>query len=182
MALRTVYQTLKFRNNNDEVLEHGPYDCNKSNAWLHSGFYFWEEFIEPAHHWGITYNRKSYIITVGECIITEEEVFDLVGNPKHIRMFRETFEYLNELGLIDENTTVAHIIDYLMKEEVFDFIATRADTTESFRRYNLLSLKFAVNYDIELTLNPAIQICIYDLGKSCFGNFKIVYDSSQKSA
>src|SRR5690606_5475764 len=179
MALRTVYQTLEFRNNNDQVLEHGPYDCNKSNAWLHSGFYFWEEFIEPAHHWGKTYNKNSYIITIGECVITEEELFDLVGNPKHLRMFRETIEYLNDLGLVNEETTVAHIIDYLMKEEVFDFIATRANTTESFRRYNLLSLKFAINYDIELNLNPAIQICIYDLEKSCFGNFKIVYDSSQ---
>jgi hypothetical protein len=177
MSLRTVYQTLKFKNNNEEVLAHGPYDCTEANAWLHSGFYFWEEFIEPAHHWGKTYNKGNYIITSGECIIFEDQLFDLLGNTKHIRMFRETIDLLNHEGLINDNTTVAHVIDYLIKEDVFDFIATRANTTESFGKYNLMSVKFAVNRDIKLILNPAIQVCIYNLEKALFGNFQIIHEN-----
>ncbi|WP_029277508.1 hypothetical protein [Pedobacter borealis] len=183
MSLRTVFQTLRYKNNNAEVLTHGPYACNKSNAWLHDGYYFWEEFIEPAHHWGKTWCAKKYIITGGECLIFENQLFDLVGNLHHIREMRETVEYLTEKGLVTEDTTVAHVIDFLKKQEVFDYLAIRADTTNAFRqKYKLAVLKYDVNNETILVMNPAVQICIYDLEKALFYGFRIVYPEVEQSA
>lgn len=177
MSIRTVYQTLENRNNSDEVLNHGPYDCTKANAWLHSGYYFWEEFIDPAHYWGVKWNRNRYIITKGQCLILEEDLFDLVGNMHHIKEFKETYEYmLNELKIVDDNTTVAHVIDYLKREEVFDYIASRANTTEAFRNnYKIFDLKFSTAHSTSLIMNPAVQICIYDLERAYFDNFEIIF-------
>lgn len=184
MSLRTVYQTLKFKDNNDYVLNHGPYDCNKSNAWLHYGYYFWEEFIDPAHHWGRTWCRNKYIITSGVCLIYDDHLFDLVGNLHHIRQMRETVEFLAEEGLVDDQTTVAHVIDFLKKQEVFDYLASRANTTEAFRKnYQLQELQYDTAKNTMLIMNPAIQICIYDLDKVLFSEFQIVHQSvEQKSA
>lgn len=184
MSLRTLYQTLKFKDNNDEVLIHGPYECIKTNAWLHDGYYFWEEFLDPAHHWGKTWCYGEYIITGGDCLIFSDQLFDLVGNLGHIRLMNETISFLREQGLVNENTTVAHIIDFLKKENVFDYIATRANTTESFRKnYQLNELQYDVNKDTILIMNPAVQICIYDLEQALFSNFRIVFQSvEQRSA
>ncbi|QPH38684.1 hypothetical protein [Pedobacter endophyticus] len=183
MSLRTVYQTLKDRNNNDEVVAHGPYLCNKSNAWLHEGYYFWEEFIEPAHHWGKTWCAKKYIITRGDCLIFEHQLFDLVGNLHHIRLLKETVEFLKGEGLVTEETTVAHIIDFLKKEGVFGYLATRAHTTDSFRKkYKLDVLKYEVDKETVLVMNPAVQICIYDLDSTLFSEFRIVYPDFEQIA
>jgi len=183
MSLRTVYQTLRDRNNNAEVLEHGPYVCNRSDAWLHEGYYFWEEFIEPAHHWGKNWCAKKYIITRAECLILPEHLFDLVGNLHHVREMRETVEFLIEEGLVDENTTVAHVIDYLKKEDVFDYLATRAHTTDAFRKkYKLEVLKYDVNNDAVFVMNPAVQICIYNLEEALFSDFNIVFPEVDTSA
>lgn len=180
MSSRTLYQTLKFKDNNNEVLAHGPYDCNKTNAWLHNGYYFWEEFIEPAHYWGKTSYGKNYIITKGDCLIFPEQLFDLVGNLSHIRAIRETVLILKKEGLLTDKTTVAHIIDFLIKTNVFDFIATRANTTEAFRSYKTTGLQYDINKDIVLTMEPAVQICIYDLKKALFSNFQIVFQSNNQ--
>lgn len=183
MSLRTVYQTLRFKDNNEEVLKHGPYNCDKSNAWLHNGYYFWEEFIEPAHHWGKTYCLKKYIITVGECLILPEDLFDLVGNLSHIKEIRETTEYLREMGLVTEETTVAHIIDFLKKQNVFDYLATRANTTDSFnQKYKIIKLQYDTAKDAHLIMNPAVQICIYDLEKVLFTNFVIIFQSKKQQS
>jgi hypothetical protein len=184
MSLKTVYQTLKFKDNNDEVLVHGPYDCDKSNAWLHNGYYFWEEFLDPAHHWGKTWCKGKYIITRGECLILPDQLFDLVGNLSQLREMRETVEYLHKEGLVNENTTVAHVIDFMKKEGVFDYLATRANTTDSFRKnYQLNELQYDVDKDTVLIMNPAVQICIYNLEQVLFSNFEIVFQSvEQRSA
>lgn len=184
MSLRTVYQTLKFRDNNDEVLAHGPFDCNKANAWLHKGYYFWEEFLEPAHHWGKNWCSGKYIITRAECLVFSEQLFDLVGNVNHIREMNNIIEYLRKQGLVNAKTTVAHVIDFLKKQDIFDYVATRADTTESFKRnYPLNKLQYDITNNTALIMNPAIQICIYDLEKALFSNFEIVFQSvKQQSA
>lgn len=178
MSLKTVYQTLKFKDNNDEVLKHGPYCCNEKNAWLHYGYYFWEEFTDPAHHWGKTWCSNKYIITCGECIIYEESLFDLVGNLQHIKEMKETVQHLEEEGLVNNQTTVAHVIDFLKKMNEFDYVATRANTTESFgKNYPHMQLQYEYEKNTMLTLNPAVQICIYDLDKAVFSDFRIFYQS-----
>ncbi len=173
--IRSVYQTLKFKGNDEEVQRHGPYKCSDSKAWLHQGYYFWEQFIEPAHYWGKTWNKGRYIIARGQCLITDSELFDLVGNTDHIKQIREVFEYLADQGLVNENTTVSHVIDFLIKTNTFDFIAARAITTESFAGYKYLKLNYEAGKKTSLIMNPAIQICIYDLEKAYFEGFEIVY-------
>jgi len=183
MSLRTVYQTLRDRNNNDEVIQHGPYICNKSNAWLHNGYYFWEEFIEPAHHWGKNWCHNKYIITKGDCFIAPDDLFDLAGNMRHIREVSEIFEYLKEEGLATDETSVSHVIDFLQKLDCFDYLASRTNTTNAFKKkYDMDLLKYDINSDTFFVMRPAVQICIYDLEKASFKNFQIVYPEDVQSA
>lgn len=174
---RTVYQTLKYRGNNAIVKEHGPYKCEEENAWLHSGFYFWEEFIEPAHYWGKKHNSNNYIITKGKCYITPENLFDLVGNLVQRREFGEIIKELNNSKILNQDSTVRHVIDFLQKCGVFEYVACRADTTSSFKSYELRQIIYATSKETRLILNPAVQMCIYNLEKVSFKEFDIIYEN-----
>ena len=48
MGWKTIYQTLENRDNADEVERDGPFLCNRKNAWLGTGYYFGDTFVELA--------------------------------------------------------------------------------------------------------------------------------------
>ncbi|QQT43362.1 Uncharacterised protein [Sphingobacterium multivorum] len=182
--VKNIYHTLEFRNNNDELLETGPIHCNRSDAWLAPGYYFWEESMKAAHYWGTNRLKKDYVIFHAHCYIDETNCFDLVGSVPHRDEFHLLYCRLVDAGLISKDSTVGHVIDFLQKANSFDYPSSRIESTDAFIYYVedseettelLLDKRLTV---VTLKLNLVIQICIYDLEAVLFDSFKLVHDST----
>jgi hypothetical protein len=182
--VKNVYHTLTFKNNNEFIAENGPILCDKDDAWLSPGYYFWEESIKAAHYWGQNRIRKDYIIFQAECFIDENTCFDLVGSVPHRDELNTLFHQLVDEGLISRETTVGHVIDFLRKAGIFKYPSCKVESTDAFVYYvqdpdETKELKFDEKRTIvTLKLNLVIQICVYDLGAVDFKNFRLVHDST----
>ncbi|MEN5055730.1 hypothetical protein [Sphingobacterium kitahiroshimense] len=182
--VKDIFHTLTFRGNNDEVLAHGPYLCDRDDAWLSPGYYFWEESIKAAHYWGTNRLKSDYIICKAECLINDDNCLDLVGNVKHRDGFSDLFNELKNNGYVTEDTTVGHVIDFLRKSGNFSFASSRIDSTDAFKYYiedpdqtKVLMFDQKLTH-VKLNLNLVVQICIFDLEGVLFSSFQLVHDST----
>lgn len=181
MAKKIVYQALEDRGNPDIVENNGPFLCDRTNAWLGDGFYFWDGFKENAHWWGETCNYKNgYIICAAEYDYNDIECFDLVNNEEHIKLFASTIEIMRSKGLYKTGiTTVARIIQFVKEElKIFRYTASRVLGINS-KPYNSKYSAQAI-FDIKrpnryLDLSPAIQICFYKRTSLNLRNYRIIY-------
>jgi hypothetical protein len=181
LTIKTLYQTLEDRDDDLAKLEaNGPYPCHWENTWLGNGYYFWDTFIENAHWWGseIRQYDNGYIICKAICDYNEIECCDLVGNTEHLQMFNRTFEFLKDKGLVDGNTKVKRLIQYLKEDiKTFHFIAIRAYGIKSKNFHS----KFCLNMFFEnrnagyMDFKPAIQICLYKKTSMNLRNYKIAF-------
>lgn len=172
-----IYQTLTDRGNPDQIETDGPFICNKPDAWLGRGYYFWEYFIKNAHWWGKENLKTNYIIC--EATYTrDEKCLDLMDNPDHISYFNESLEILKEQGLYKEGqTTVAHVIEYLRRIKKFPFHATRVLGTRSRSQQSEYTnvIQFNAQHCAVLDLCPPIQICFYSKKALHTSSYKIVF-------
>ncbi len=185
MSRRKAFQTLEDRGNKDHVEKTGPFSCTRSSAWLGTGYYYWESFIENAHWWGIVgaNYEKGYIICESTFVLDDDKCFNLVDNPYHLESFRKTITIMKEKGLYVENkTTVRRVIEYLKNTlKIFTFEATRVYGVNSLS-FNSPHSKRAIFVNKEgnrnpqyLDLIPAIQICFYDKSSLSLNGFKVIY-------
>lgn len=190
--MKEVYQTLRYRNNNEFVLTNGPFKCEKDNAWLGHGYYFWEDSLRPAKYWGKKFHDDNYIICRGFCDINEDNCFYLVGCVKHNEFLEEALRQIQDMGELTSGITIPHVIDFLVKNGQFPFYASRAQTDKSFSRDQYLTeddfnedLMFndeAIPFNKKLTapkvnLHIVIQLCVYDLEKVGFTGFELVHEN-----
>ncbi|NCB43496.1 MAG: hypothetical protein EOM59_12895 [Clostridia bacterium] len=178
---KIVYQTLEDRDNLDKIEQEGPFLCGRSNAWLGTGYYFWESFIENAKWWGEkSYQEKGYVITQAHYMNDEDECYNLIDNPEHLRSFNAAIRLMEEKGLyITENTTVSRIIEFLRSINIFHYNATRAkgdnckSLSSEFSITTIFNKKFPSIY---LDSLPAIQVCFYIKEKPLdLSQYKIVF-------
>ncbi len=181
MKIVTVYQTLKDKDYL-KVETDGPFPCKWENTWLGDGYYFWEEFVELAHWWGQTHRNGSYIICKAICDFDDLNCFDLVGEMKHVRLFREVVEKLRNKGLIDEKTTVSRIIRYWKGEfNSFTYQAIRVSGINSISPKQNISKDFSSRFIFEpdkvhyLDALPAVQFCFFEKKSLNLRDYKIVY-------
>lgn len=180
----TVYQTLKNKDNADYVESHGPFICNWTNAWLGEGYYFWEAFIDHAHWWGKARCNGNYFICESNCVKTETNCFDLVGDTDHMTIFSEAVDQMAKRGLKNAKTTVPRILHFLkFDSKVFHYDATRAVGFTSISEENspeyikkllfepIKSDKVAhyINY------RPPIQICFYRKDSMELNGYKVIF-------
>lgn len=172
-----IYQTLQDRENPDQIENQGPYTCNRSDAWMGTGYYFWDTFIENAHWWGNTALKKKYIITEAKVDLTLENCFDLAGNTEHMLMFSDAFDYMKSKNLADDNTTVSRIINYLRKIDSFSFSAVRINGKNSKNKNSQpkFVLKFVMSSVAHFEMKPPIQICFFDLKEVNFRSYRVIY-------
>ncbi|MBK9689303.1 MAG: hypothetical protein IPO65_16695 [Saprospiraceae bacterium] len=78
MVIKTVYQTLENRGNQDYVENNGPFLCSRNNAWLGNGYYFWDSFIENAHWWGWKVKKFTNGYFICEAFYDFEKQFVLI--------------------------------------------------------------------------------------------------------
>ncbi|UWY29373.1 hypothetical protein N4T20_05410 [Flavobacterium sp. TR2] len=180
----TVYQTLKNKDNPEEVEMHGPYKCNWSNSWLGEGYYFWEKFLNSAHWWGEVHCANNYFICEANCIKTDENCFDLVGDTEHMDIFSNAIDIMKAEGIMDKKTTVPRVLKYLKDDlKLFKYEATRAVGYTSIGRNK--SAKYIKRMLFEPTkrdkadqfidYKPPIQICFYKQTSMGLNGYSIVF-------
>lgn len=185
MNLRRAFQTLENRDI-DRVEIDGPFRCNRSDAWLGSGYYFWDTLIDVAHWWGVEiagYDKNGYIICEAFFNLDEARCFNLVDNKEHLKLLNSTKELMIDEGLYEKDkTTVARIISFI-KDQV------KAFKYEAIRVYGVNSIGYKSKYGNRtkfvykesgystqyLDSAPAIQICFFNKDSLDLKNFKIVY-------
>lgn len=182
MKVKVLYQTLKDKGNPDYIEDNAPFICKWENAWLGNGYYFWDTFIENAHWWGKVRHNNSYVICGAECDFSSDLCFDLVGDTEHMQDFDDTVNLLKEKKLVDENTTVSRIINFL-KEKIPDFkfeairvygIKSISDYNEEYKKYKH-RLIFEVSKPQYLDYKPAIQLCLFKKTSLNLRNLKIEF-------
>ncbi|MGB5941896.1 MAG: hypothetical protein WBG71_03375 [Leeuwenhoekiella sp.] len=172
-----IYQTLEDRDNPDEVVREGPYPCNRINAWLGKGYYFWEHYVEHAHWWGQKgggYNG-SYFVCSAEIDYDESNCLDLVDNYHHKVDFKEAYDLCKEKH---GDVLVYQVIDLMIKGfermgREFPYAAIR---TQSENHSTSLKVRYSNNQKNSfLELTPLIQICIKMFKTLKFRDFRIIH-------
>jgi hypothetical protein len=172
----TCFQTLEDLDNIDHVEFYGPFKCERSDAWLGHGFYFWDRSIDNAHNWG----KKVYLNKAKKYIIGSLELdvlfkcFDLHNNPECQDEFEDIFlttqKHPKFKGKI---VTVPQIIELLKKSSVFHYHSIRVSDLPD----NLLKIRFnASDKRTETTyLKPRIQICVIHPHNVFLSDFNVIY-------
>lgn len=185
MTLRRAFQTLENRDI-DRVEIDGPFLCNRTDAWLGNGYYFWDSLINVAHWWGVEiagYDENGYIICEALFNLDEARCFNLVDNKEHLELFNRTKKLMIEKGLYEKNkTTVARIINFLKDQvKVFRFEAIRAYGVNSigyksdYRNRTKFIYKESRTTSQYLDSSPAMQVCFFTKDSLDLQDFKIVY-------
>jgi len=182
LASKIVYQTLENRDNPDYVEKNGPFSCERRNAWLGDGYYFWDSFIENAHWWGCEGARYSngYFICKALYDLDDAKCFNLIDNPEHFDMFNKTKSLMTEKGLyVPNKTTVARIIEYIkntLKIFKYDAVRVYGINSKSFSSPYSNRTLFDTNHNTKyLDSLPAIQICFYTKTSLGLRDFKLIY-------
>lgn len=164
-----IYQTVRDKNNPEEVEEKGPFLCS-DNPWLGEGYYFWDDVLDRAHWWGIIHYDRQYMICQARADIENDKYLDLAGNMEQLKLFRKCYDEINKLhnGKV---TTVQFVIEKLRRDKNFPYQAIRVltegcggDEKVNFVENNRRSF---LNY------SPPMQICIYE--KSIVKDYHVIY-------
>lgn len=175
-----IYQTLEDRENPDEIEENGPFLCERKNAWLGPGFYFWEYFIKNAHWWGDkAYNGKYVICQATYDDTDKQKIFDLYSNYEHKDLFVKTIEMMKYYGLFIENQTcISRVIDFLISKKLFPYDAIKIDGIlskgNSSSKYNFHVI-CSSNRPSYVDLIPAVQICFRKKDVLNLKDYKIIF-------
>lgn len=170
-----LYQTLEDKSNVDYVEGNGPFICNRANAWLGIGYYYWDTFVDNAHLWGKKiYNikHKDYIICLSKFEFNNKNIYDL-DSPNILLEFKILEERLSEI-YPGKNITVAMVLEQLKRSKEFTYKAIRARAVNDMNGINP-KIPFKVGHIAYLDTSPHIQVCILDktfVGKD---NFKVIF-------
>lgn len=176
MVPKVLFQTLADKDNPDYVEENAPFLCQKVNAWLGDGYYFWDTFIENAHWWGEKVHSGNYIICKFHCDF-DDKCFDLVGNTEHLMAFHTIIKEMQRRDKIDvEKTSVRKILEFFNQKIGFEYEAIRVSGINSKSGTDYIHrLKFNPDKPQYLDYKPAIQVCIFTKTGLNLRNCKIVY-------
>ena len=169
-----IYQTLKDRNNPQEIESNGPFECTRSDAWLGDGYYFWEYFVEHAHWWGRKGCNNNYIICAAYYDKDQIYCFDLIDNYEHLNLLEE----LNHIVQAKENRPVyvSKLIELLKRKGLFNFDAIRAPSNEAIS--DPLVVKYKPKHRAKIYLRPLNQVCfIKKKNRLNLRGYKIIYPS-----
>ena len=170
MLTTVIYQTLENRENEEEVVNHGPYFCSEFNPdntlkkgvkepWLGEGYYFWDSRIEDAEWWGETvYKGAGYYI----CRTTYDQhshlLFDLVGITLHFDEFVKCAELIKEKRRL-RTIKFPVVLSYLKKLKSFTYKAIRVMPYPKFNRDSDIVFP---KETIGLGRLEKIQVCFFD--------------------
>ena len=181
MPVKNLYQTLEDKDNPDDVERDGPFICDRKDAWLGRGYYFWDTFIELGHWWGNHYYGESYIICHAICDYDEHEKCYDLSIPETIQDFVDTIEAMKRRNIPLDDSTVPSVINYLKSINQFPYIVIRANAMNTIKAndpyFKRFKIPFQTKYPAYLDLRPPYQLCF--LTKKAFNlrNYRIVHPS-----
>lgn len=172
MREESIFQTVADKGNSEELEEKGPIYC-EDNPWLGKGYYFWDSLIENAEWWGKTHYHGKYMIFSSSYDAHSDVLFDLVGNLKHLQYLNKFAQGLREkLGL--RSIKVATVIEFMKKENLFPFLAIRAEGRNSKKVFGNINLYFDEKGAYYQPILPKVQICLVVFDKFHIADFKFV--------
>ena len=165
------YHTLENQGNPDYVERYGPFACSRKDAWLGTGYYFWDTNIQWAHEWGKVYANGYFICQVS--IQHDETIFDLYGNVSHMMAFTKAFEILKSRVPPSDHAKilVRDVIEALKKTGSFPYNGIRANHEHS----RSLTVKFNSIRHEYLIINSPVQICLLNKKNLISQTFRIVF-------
>ena len=112
-----IYHTLENRENADEVEEYAPYKCRSSSAWMHDGYYFWDQDEELAHFWGKEVHKDNYFICESSYNSKSIKLLDLYNSYNDRMEFNNIYELIKSQNINNGKKILArHIIEFLIKK------------------------------------------------------------------
>jgi hypothetical protein len=167
----TAYQTLEDRNNRDEVETEGPFICTRTDAWLGTGYYFWDSDIHWAHDWGKK-SRKRYLIC-GAQIDIDDNTLDLIGNIAQKLEFAEIMKALKEKDAENEDyvVTVPKVLEYMKKFQNFKYNSIRAADYPKASE----TITFGGRYGEYMYLYERVQVCLINKNNLILQSFRVIY-------
>lgn len=159
----TVFHTVENKENPDYIEQNAPFLCSRQNAWLGTGYYFWETFIDLAHWWGRTAYNNQYIICKSYLSCSNSDLLDLVGNTAQMMDMREVIKILQEQ--YKTSLTVKFVIDWLNKinkNVKYKAIRVHGIKSTSDQEIAKWQIHFKENTIAYLDFCPTIQICVLD--------------------
>ena len=177
-----LYQTVEDRDNPEQIKSKAPFLCDRTDAWLGEGYYFWDTLIENAHWWGETvYKQKGHVVLKFLCDSINEKCFDLHGNLEHLNNFNEISDALEKEGLINKSTTVAWVIQYLKLnadlDKRYDGIRVYGHNSKSRHKTIKMLFRQGRNSNQYLELAPPVQLCLFRKDSFNLQSGVIVYPS-----
>lgn len=157
-----IYQAIANEGNPLEREKSGPILC-KDNPWLGDGYYFWDGLLSNAEWWGKTHYRGNYMIFSSSYDLHSDELFDLVGNVKHIELFRRyAMGLMRKLGLA--SVKVASVLEFMKQDGFLSYRAIRAEGRNAKGSRNV---KFIFDDQGMYYLQPVpkFQLCIIDFSQ-----------------
>ena len=151
----------------------GPIFCDDSEAWLGSGYYFWDDSFESALWWGKNHYFGYFFVNLYYYDYHSDEFLDLVGNTEHRRYIKKRFDSL--VSRRNDQYTIGELIEILkQKDPDFSFLAVRALPIPSNvpRFHKFFYDKEGVFY---FDANEKIQMCVIDLTFLLNGEYIMIY-------
>lgn len=170
--IKALFQALKDCDNPSEVIDHGPYKCTRSDAWLGDGFYFWDSIIDLAHWWGKLAYGDKYIIGKLNYYYDDALIYDLL-EPEKLNDFREYADLLRkEYG---KSYTVASVLAHMRTHPDFHYRGVRMKGEHSTSSIEGKKIFFKRRNDYYLDTKPAVQICLFHDKDVKSSPFELVY-------
>lgn len=171
------YHTLEDRENPEEVTEKAPFPCNRGDAWLSSGYYYWDDDLEQAHRWG----KGNYIIC--KSTISLDDIIDLHNKRNDQKYFIELLKIAKNFFKKKkiENVPIGKAVQYLRKLNkkkigTFDYQGIRAADFPIQPRFKFVSTRPQYTY-----LHARIQICIFEEGRDAIKSLDIIHPEKYRS-
>ena len=172
----TAYQTLENRDNIDEIETDGPYICSRKDAWLGSGYYFWDSNIAWAISWGKnSYEKFQKEYVIGRCQLDlSQYCFDLFGNVAHQIDLKEVIEVMKRSGKIrsGHRLIMPNIIEFLKVNGLFPYRSIRIGDTPSSMHVHFSGQETKREY---MLVNQRVQICVIERKGVILHPFDVIY-------
>ena len=169
----TGYHTVEDRDNADQVESNGPFICVRNDAWLGTGYYFWDTRQHWAHDWGnkcYVSKQKGYIVCEAQ-IRLDERIFDLFGDVMHQEEFAAVFDELDKQFPPGKDLFVRHVINYLKKIGAFPYDGIRAADEPK----DVLSVEFGGRRNEKMFVGQRVQICLINKNNIVLPTFRIIF-------
>lgn len=148
-----------------------PILCEREDACLGPGYYFWVNDLEYAKKWGKRRYKGSYAVYKSTYDAHSNQYFDLAGDPEHVNHFKKCYTVLkekssgkNRSSSEGSSITVAEVLAIMKTlDPDFRYLAVRACLHKENPSLFIPCETGERGRPLGLTLGDRFQMCVFDL-------------------